>query len=75
MDEDNVQCEAEAPPQEVVQRETSKEHEVRIKQVENGFYVKVSCKGFVFDNISDLLEAIDLFYTDFKAAKKKYLTE
>jgi len=84
MNEDvrqEAQCEAKAPsprPQRPLAcdgRESSKSYAVNINQVENGFYVHVGCKNFVFSNISDLLEAIDLYYTDLPSAKKKYLTE
>jgi hypothetical protein len=58
-----------------IQKESSKSYAVNIEQMENGFFVEVGCKKFVFPDISDLLEAIDLYYSDYETAKKKYLTK
>ena len=54
--------------------DSAKNYEVRIKQVENGFIVDVGCKTFVLHDWDQLAEGLKLVFTDFEAAKKKYLS-
>jgi hypothetical protein len=45
---------------------------VSITQVENGFTIQVGCKTFVMPTLNELLRALNLYYTDPKAAEVIY---
>ena len=60
-------------PMEPSVNESAKQYPVEIYQVENGFVVNVGCKTLVFKTISELQEALGLFYMNFEKAKEKYL--
>lgn len=61
------------PTEDCHEPESSKNYEVRIQKVENGFIVEVGCKTFVLTTTEELVNNLELFYTDFEAAKKKFL--
>jgi hypothetical protein len=46
---------------------------IEIKEANNGFIVQAGCQQFVFATHKSLLKALDLFYTDYDAAYKKYM--
>lgn len=48
-------------------------YKISIEDVANGFIARVGCQTFVFSSLRDMLEALELYYTDPDAATKKYL--
>jgi hypothetical protein len=51
----------------------SKPSEITIKEVNNGFVVQAGCQEFVFSTRKALFNALELFYTDYEKAYKKYM--
>jgi hypothetical protein len=54
-------------------KDHSKKPVSEINKVDNGFILKVSSRTLVFNTVSQLLKAIELFYTDFEKAETKYI--
>lgn len=48
-------------------------YDIKINEVANGFIAKVGCQTFVFSNLRDLMEALEMYFTNPDAATKKYL--
>lgn len=66
------QCIAETPgaiPTEPCRPET---HEMQVKEVENGFVVRVGCKHFVALSWDELAGKLGEYFKDPIAARKKY---
>lgn len=63
------------PMPEEAREDCSKNYDVNIREVENGFIVNVGCKTFVIKTLKELLNGLETFYIDFEKAKETYLTK
>lgn len=50
-----------------------KPNSITITESNNGFIVQAGYQNFVFNTRKSLLKALELFYTDYEAAYKKYM--
>lgn len=60
-------------PEVAMDNESSKSYRVEVFQVDNGYVVNVGCKTLIFTCLDDMLNAMELYYTDFQKAKEAYL--
>jgi hypothetical protein len=47
--------------------------EIKITQLDKGFIVECGCKKLSFQTLLQLVQAVELYYTDPKKAEKKYI--